>query len=184
MSARAGKESTQSRGATARNDGLHPIDGGGSVPVSGGISTAEKLSAAARRAQRGDDRDVTKAPWFNPIESNADTSDRSVVMECKDGVCPVPWAVETTPAPVEEHKAAVESSPRKQEDLVNHPSHYTEGAGIECIEAIEAQLTPEEYQGFLKGNCAKYLWRHKLKGEPLENLQKCEWYLKRLIQTY
>ncbi|HBY66669.1 MAG TPA: hypothetical protein DEG69_02155, partial [Flavobacteriaceae bacterium] len=27
-------------------------------------------------------------------------------------------------------------------DNVNHPAHYTDG-GIECIEAIEAQLTPE-----------------------------------------
>ena len=180
MSARAGKESTQSRGATARNDGLHPIDGGSSVPVSGSISTAEKLSAAARRAQRGNDRDVTKTPWFNPIESNADTSDRSVVMECKDGVCPVPWAVEPTPAPVEEHKAAVESSPRKQEDLVNHPSHYTEGE-IECIEAIEAALTPEEFRGYCKGNLLKYGWRERHKGGT-ESLRKGQWYLDRLIK--
>ena len=48
-------------------------------------------------------------------------------------------------------------------DNVNHPLHYTDG-GIECIEAIEAQLTPEEYKGFLKGNVAKYVWREKNKG--------------------
>ena len=68
-------------------------------------------------------------------------------------------------------------------DLVNHPPHYADG-GIECIESIEAQLSPEEYRGYLRGNCAKYLWRCMLKGDPLENLLKCEWYLKCLIRTY
>jgi len=63
---------------------------------------------------------------------------------------------------------------------VNHPPHYTEG-GIECIEAIEAQLTAEEYRGYLKGNCIKYLWRERHKGS-VESLKKAQWYLKRLIQ--
>jgi len=67
-----------------------------------------------------------------------------------------------------------------QEDLVNHPSHYTDG-GIECIEAIEAQLSLEEYRGFLKGNCAKYIWREKHKGGK-ESLKKARWYLDRLIE--
>lgn len=64
-------------------------------------------------------------------------------------------------------------------DQVNHPSHYTAG-GIECIEAIKASMTPPEYEGYLKGNCIKYLWRYKHKG-GLESLLKCEWYLCRLI---
>ena len=48
-------------------------------------------------------------------------------------------------------------------DSVNQPEHYAASA-IECIEAIEAQLSPEEYKGFLKGNVCKYLWREKQKG--------------------
>ena len=64
------------------------------------------------------------------------------------------------------------------EDKVNHPSHYTSGA-IECIEAIEAQLSPEEFRGYLHGTLAVYLWRWKHKG-GLEDLEKAEWYLKRL----
>ena len=64
-------------------------------------------------------------------------------------------------------------------DQVNHPSHYTAG-GIECIEAIKASMTPSYFQGYLKGNCIKYLWRYKHKG-GMESLQKCEWYLHRLI---
>lgn len=64
-------------------------------------------------------------------------------------------------------------------DLVNHPPHYQFG-DIECIEAIEAQLTPEEYRGYLKGNIAKYMWRERWKG-GLESVQKAQWYLERLI---
>jgi hypothetical protein len=89
---------------------------------------------------------------------------------CVDGVCPVPWATKEEP-------------PAIQEDLVNHPPHYLDG-GIECIEAIEAQLTAEEYRGYLRGNCTKYLWRCMLKGKPVEDLKKCQWYLERLLQTF
>lgn len=63
-------------------------------------------------------------------------------------------------------------------DFVNHPPHY-EGA-IECIEAIEASMTPEAFKGFLKGNCMKYLFRYEKKN-GLEDLKKCEWYLNHLI---
>ena len=83
------------------------------------------------------------------------------ITDCPGGICPVPWA-------------------KKEEDNVNHPAHYTEG-GVECIEAIEAQLTPEEYRGYLKGNVAKYVWREKYKGGT-ESLEKAQWYLQRLIE--
>lgn len=65
-------------------------------------------------------------------------------------------------------------------DPVNHPSHYTQG-GIECIEAIRAQMTPDEFRGYLKGCVAKYLWRYELKENPLQDLEKADWYLRRLI---
>ena len=64
-------------------------------------------------------------------------------------------------------------------DNVNHPEHYTSG-GIECIDAIQAALTPEEFRGFLKGNVLKYTWRERMKAGK-ESLQKAEWYLKKLI---
>ncbi len=86
--------------------------------------------------------------------------------DCPGGVCPVPWATDTSGDDI-------------KEDLVNHPAHYTDG-NIECIEAIEAQLTPEEYRGYLKGNVAKYLWREKYKG-GVQSLQKAQWYLTRLV---
>lgn len=64
-------------------------------------------------------------------------------------------------------------------DDVNNPTHYTQGE-IECIDAIRAALTPEEYRGYLKGNVMKYTWRERVKGAT-ESLRKAQWYLQRLI---
>jgi hypothetical protein len=41
--------------------------------------------------------------------------------------------------------------------------HYRQG-DIECIDAIRAALTDEEWRGFCKGNVLKYTWREKHKG--------------------
>lgn len=68
------------------------------------------------------------------------------------------------------------------DDPVNRPAHYTSG-GIECIDAIRASMTPEEFKGFLKGNAMKYLWRYRLKGKPAQDLEKASWYLSRLAGT-
>lgn len=65
-------------------------------------------------------------------------------------------------------------------DVVNHPSHYTQG-DIECIDAIKSALGEEQYEGYLRGACIKYLWRYKMKS-GVESLKKAEWYLKRLIE--
>lgn len=67
------------------------------------------------------------------------------------------------------------------EDPVNKPAHYNTGE-IECIDAIKAALSPEEFNGFLKGNVFKYIWREKHKGGP-ESLAKARWYLERLLKS-
>ena len=65
-------------------------------------------------------------------------------------------------------------------DEVHHPKHYTSSEnGIECIDTIQAALTPEEFRGFCKGNALKYVWREKLKGKDTD-LQKANWYLSRI----
>lgn len=64
-------------------------------------------------------------------------------------------------------------------DLVNHPPHYTK-SGIECIDAIKAALG-DGFNDFLRGQVIKYVWRGPHKGVPLQDYQKAEWYLKRLI---
>lgn len=60
------------------------------------------------------------------------------------------------------------------------PAHYTQDENIECIDAIQASLSPIEFRGFLRGNVKKYLWRYPMK-EGLKDLLKAHWYLNRLI---
>ena len=66
-------------------------------------------------------------------------------------------------------------------DTVMHPSHYTQG-GIECIKAIEASMTPDEFQGYCKGNVMKYIWRFREKN-GLEDLKKAQVYLGWMIES-
>ena len=63
-------------------------------------------------------------------------------------------------------------------DPIN-PKHYTAGA-IECIEALEAMLSPEQYVGFLRGSAMKYQWRLGRKGDASEDTAKAQWYMERL----
>lgn len=49
-------------------------------------------------------------------------------------------------------------------DPVLRPAHY-QGA-IECIDAIRAQLSPDEWRGYLRGQVAKYNWRLGRKDSP------------------
>lgn len=74
---------------------------------------------------------------------------------------------------------------KKINDPVNNPLHYNR-KGIECINAIEASMSNEEFKGYLKGNAIKYLWRYKYKNNPVEDLEKSMWYsnkLKELINV-
>ena len=64
-------------------------------------------------------------------------------------------------------------------DQVNSPEPYW--GKIECIDAIEAALTPEEFRGFCKGNIIKYIFRERRKGGT-ESLEKGQWYLNRLLE--
>ena len=86
--------------------------------------------------------------------------------ECTDGFCPMPTATTV------DHNLHFF-------DPVEKPMHYAAGS-VECIDAIEAQLTPEEFRGYLKGNIAKYMWRERKKGGK-ESLKKAKWYLNKLI---
>jgi hypothetical protein len=67
-------------------------------------------------------------------------------------------------------------------DVVNKPKHYNQGS-VECLEAIEASMTKEQFVGYLKGNIQKYLWRFEHKN-GIEDLKKAEFYLSRLIISY
>lgn len=68
-------------------------------------------------------------------------------------------------------------------DDVNRPEHYTQG-GIECIDYLKAKLTPEQFEGYLKGNTLKYISRCEIKGNKLTDLRKAQWYLDKLISEF
>ena len=67
------------------------------------------------------------------------------------------------------------------DDDVERPAHYRQGE-VECIAAIRAALTPEEYRGYLKGNIIKYTWRERMNG-GLQSVRKALWYVKRLVEV-
>ena len=68
-------------------------------------------------------------------------------------------------------------------DMVNHPAHYTAG-NVECIDALESMSVgyQDTVQAALAWQVVKYIWRSPLKGKPLEDLQKAQFYLNRLIE--
>jgi len=57
-------------------------------------------------------------------------------------------------------------------DMVNHPPHYKDESGIECIEVTKNMQ-------FCGGNCFKYLYRAGRKGSTVEDLKKAIWYAER-----
>ena len=75
-------------------------------------------------------------------------------------------------------------SPMSRRDDVNSPSHYTNGSQ-EAIVTIEEAIeeAPSMKAGFLHGQVLKYLLRVWLKDNPLQDLEKAQWYLTRLIDA-
>ena len=66
-------------------------------------------------------------------------------------------------------------------DMVNHPSHYTQG-GIECIDALKAATVSKTgIEAVCTANAIKYLWRYEEKN-GVEDVKKARWYIDRLIK--
>ena len=61
-------------------------------------------------------------------------------------------------------------------DPVNSPSHYNQN-GIEVIDVIETYAKHD----FRLANVLKYVCRAGYKGHPLQDLQKAQWYLNRVV---
>ena len=70
------------------------------------------------------------------------------------------------------------------QDLVNHPSHYTAGR-IEVIDFIEdcVKQAPDAVVGGLQWLVLKYISRLWLKDDPALDAGKARFYLNRLIST-
>jgi len=60
---------------------------------------------------------------------------------------------------------------------VDHPPHYNQG-NYEVIDVIE-----DWGLDFHAGNVVKYVSRYAHKGVPLQDLEKAQWYLNRLIDN-
>lgn len=62
-------------------------------------------------------------------------------------------------------------------DLVNHPQHYAEHYDHEVIELTQ-------HLSFCLGNAVKYILRAPFKGAELLDLQKAEWYVRRMVDEF
>ena len=64
-------------------------------------------------------------------------------------------------------------------DVVYHPSHYTQGK-IDCIDAMTEAFGVDEVMIFCKLNAFKYLWRAEKKG-GVTDIAKANWYLDKYL---
>lgn len=64
-------------------------------------------------------------------------------------------------------------------ELIDKQEHYTAN-GIQPIELMRQNFTPEAFKGFLEGNILKYVLRHRRKN-GVEDLHKAMTYLTWLI---
>ena len=79
--------------------------------------------------------------------------------------------------------AACENAEAKEPDvdMVNHPSHYTQG-GIECIDALKAATVSKTgIEAVCTANAIKYLWRYEEKN-GVEDVKKARWYIDILMK--
>ena len=73
-------------------------------------------------------------------------------------------------------KEQAQYNPHFEEDMVNYPSHYT-FSEFEVADVADAWYPDEPHLW----NANKYMARWNKKGDPVENLEKAIWYLKRKI---
>ena len=78
-------------------------------------------------------------------------------------------------------KEAIMSKEKVFTDNPNvNPCHYKSG-GIELIDVIKAELTPEEFKGFCKAIILKYICRADKKN-GVEDYEKAKWYMDELVE--
>ena len=70
-----------------------------------------------------------------------------------------------------------------KEDEVHNPSHYQGKGGLEVKDVIEAFLTPEQLEGWYRGNVIKYILRYPNKGGK-QDLEKDGVYLNWLTDIF
>jgi len=168
----------------SRADWIHSVDGA-SGPVSRFISEISESDDSSRSAKRSDEARINAEAWLEPIDETSPKmrmagpeAEKKEVEPAKISV--VAWDRITQLLDNKKDNKKDKDNLGHFFDVVDRPMHYAAG-NIECIDAIEAQLSPEEFRGYLKGNIIKYLWREKHKG-GVESLKKAQWYLTKLIK--
>lgn len=68
-----------------------------------------------------------------------------------------------------------------EEDKINHPNHYTNGHGLECIDEMLEVFGTRVVADFCLCNVWKYRRRAIYKNGE-EDMQKAEWYMNKFIE--
>jgi len=63
---------------------------------------------------------------------------------------------------------------------VSCPAHYNQG-DVEAIDAISAALGRPGFTEYCRGQVLKYVWRMLLKGNPLQDAKKAQYYMNRIV---
>lgn len=75
----------------------------------------------------------------------------------------------------------VNTLPKKQKEMVNHPSHYKNGK-YEAIDIMIDVFGKDKVADFCELNAFKYLWRADNKGTDIQDKKKAIWYLNKYIK--
>ena len=67
-------------------------------------------------------------------------------------------------------------------DPVNKPAHYNQ-EGIECIDYIRQVLGLDGFIAYCHGNMIKYQHRHRYKQNPVQDMEKAQWYLEKMLEV-
>lgn len=67
------------------------------------------------------------------------------------------------------------------EDVVNHPSHYCQDGGMECIDEMIAIFGKTAVKHFCLLNVWKYRKRAVFKN-GVEDMKKADWYMKKYVE--
>lgn len=75
---------------------------------------------------------------------------------------------------------ATNPEPETENDVINHPSHYTQG-GIECIDAMKSAFGAAQLAVYCKIAAFKYIWRCEYKNGA-EDVKKAIWYMNKFLE--
>lgn len=83
------------------------------------------------------------------------------------------WPDNSGPRPCERSESREQAN-----DVVNKPQHYTYGS-VDCIDYLDGIGLGQD---FCAASVIKYVTRYKMKGKPVEDLEKAAWYVNHLLE--